>query len=64
MARGQKAKSCKLKAAISLAWLRVTQSKKDEAYLMLADVYGWFTEVSDTADLKEAKQLLEKLSQA
>ena len=41
-------------------WQR--QGKKEEARQMLAEIYGWFTEGFDTADLKEAKALLEELS--
>jgi adenylate cyclase len=41
-------------------WQR--QGKKDEARQLLADVYGWFTEGFDTADLKTAKALLEELA--
>ena len=38
------------------------QGRRDEARTMLADIYGWFTEGFDTADLKDAKALLEELS--
>ena len=38
------------------------QGKRTEAYELLAPVYGWFTEGLDTADLQEAKTLLEELS--
>ncbi len=38
------------------------QGKKAEARQMLGEIYGWFTEGFDTADLKEAKALLEELS--
>jgi hypothetical protein len=51
-----------LRAAISLARLRRDQSKRTEARDLLAPVYGWFTEGFDTADLKEAKALLEELT--
>jgi predicted ATPase len=37
------------------------QGRRDEARAMLAEIYGWFTEGFDTADLKEAKALLEQL---
>ena len=37
------------------------QGKQEEARRMLAEVYGWFTEGFDTADLQEAKTLLEEL---
>ena len=46
---------------MSLARLWQQQGKKAEARQMLAEIYGWFTEGFDTADLKEAKALLEKL---
>ena len=39
-----------------------TQGKKEEARQLLAEIYGWFTEGFDTADLQEAKALLEELS--
>jgi len=38
------------------------QGKKEEARRMLAEIYGWFTEALDTADLNEAKALLEELA--
>ncbi len=46
----------------SLSRLLQKQGKKDEARRMLAEIYGWFTEGFDTADLKDAKALLEELS--
>jgi predicted ATPase len=61
-ARQQNAKSLELRAAISLARLRRDQSKRNEARDLLAPVYGWFTEGFDTADLKEAKALLDELT--
>jgi class 3 adenylate cyclase/predicted ATPase len=61
VARRQQAKSLELRAVMSLARLWQQQSKKNEARQMLAEVYGWFTEGFDTADLKEAKALLEEL---
>ena len=47
---------------MSLARLLDRQRKRDEARVMLAEIYGWFTEGFDTADLKEAKALLEELN--
>ena len=44
------------------SWLWQHQGKRTEAYELLAPVYGWFTEGFDTADLQEAKTLLEELS--
>ena len=62
IARQQQAKSWELRAATSLARLRQSQGRCQEAYDQLAPVYGWFTEGFDTADLQEAKFLLEELS--
>jgi class 3 adenylate cyclase/predicted ATPase len=58
----QNAKTFELRATRSLARLLATQGRRDEARTMLADVYGWFTEGFDTADLKDAKALLDELS--
>jgi adenylate cyclase len=64
VARRQKAKSLELRAAMSLARLWQQQGKRDAALELLAEVYGWFIEGFDTADLLEAKGLLEDLSRA
>ena len=61
LARRQEAKSLELRAAMSLARLWQQQGKHAEAHELLAPVYGWFTEGFDTADLQEAKALLEEL---
>lgn len=61
IARSQSAKSLELRATISLSRLWRRLGKKKKARLLLADAYGWFTEGFDTADLKEAKALLEEL---
>ncbi|MGH9842543.1 MAG: protein kinase domain-containing protein [Blastocatellia bacterium] len=61
-ARRQSAKSLELRAVISLARLWQQQGKRAEARQMLAEIYGWFTEGFDTADLKEAKVLLDELA--
>jgi predicted ATPase len=61
IARGQQAKSWELRAATSLARLWHDQGKRLEARALLAPVYDWFTEGFDTADLKEAKGLLNEL---
>jgi len=55
------AKAWELRAALSLARLLVKQGRRDEARSMLAEIYGWFTEGFDTADLEDAKSLLEQL---
>jgi TOMM system kinase/cyclase fusion protein len=62
VARHQQAKSLELRAAMSLARLWQGQGKCQEAHDLLAPVYGWFTEGFDTADLQEAKALLEALA--
>ena len=62
VARRQEAKSLELRAAMSLSRLWQQQGKRHEARELLAPVYGWFTEGFDTADLQEAKALLEELS--
>jgi predicted ATPase len=61
-ARRQQAKSLELRATMSLSRLWQQQGKQGEARQMLADTYGWFTEGFDTADLQEAKALLEELA--
>jgi predicted ATPase len=61
VARRQEAKSLELRAAMSLSQLWQQQGKRTEAYELLASVYGWFTEGFDTADLQEAKVLLQEL---
>jgi class 3 adenylate cyclase/predicted ATPase len=61
VARRQEAKSLELRAAMSLSRLWQQQGKREEAYVLLAPVYGWFTEGFDTADLQEAKALLDAL---
>ena len=63
IARGQGAKSFELRAATSLAELWQQQGKLDEARRLLGDIYGWFTEGFDTADLRRAKALLDELNQ-
>jgi len=62
VARRQEAKSLELRAAMSLARLWQQQGKHAEAYDLLAPIYGWFTEGFDTADLQEAKALVEALA--
>src|SRR4030095_12254201 len=60
--RRQQAKSWELRAATSLSRLWQQQGKRAEAHALLAPIYGWFTEGFDTADLQEAKALLESLA--
>ena len=58
----QEAKLWELRAAVSLARLWRDQGKPAEARDLLAPIYGWFTEGFDTADLKDAKALLDHLA--
>jgi predicted ATPase len=51
-----------LRATKNLAGLLAKRGKRDEARMMLVEIYGWFTEGFDTADLKDAKALLDELS--
>jgi predicted ATPase len=62
LAREAESKSLELRGVMSLARLLARQGKRDEARAMLADIYNWFTEGFDTADLKDAKALLDDLS--
>ncbi len=61
IARRQQAKLWELRAAMSLSRLWARQGKRQQAWRILAEVYGWFTEGFDTADLQEAKALLAEL---
>ena len=62
ISRKQRSKSWELRATTSLARLLAKQGNREEARVMLAEVYNWFTEGFDTADLKDAKALLEELA--
>jgi predicted ATPase len=62
IARMQSAKSWELRATTSLARLLASEGRRNEAPTMLADIYNCFTEGFDTADLKDAKGLLDKLT--
>jgi predicted ATPase len=62
IARGQQAKSFELRAAMSLSRLWQQQGKRAAARHLLAEVYAWFTEGFDTADLQEARALLQALA--
>jgi predicted ATPase len=61
IAREQEAKMWELRAAVSLAQLWRDHGRRAEARDLLAPVYDWFTEGFGTADLKEAKSLLDEL---
>lgn len=62
VAQKQDAKSLELSAATSLARLLAKQDRPQEARAVLTEIYSWFTEGFDTADLKEAKVLLDSLN--
>jgi predicted ATPase len=62
LAVAQKARWWELRATMSLARLLLKEGKRNEARAMLAEIYNWFTEGFDTADLKDAKALLDELS--
>jgi class 3 adenylate cyclase/tetratricopeptide (TPR) repeat protein len=61
VARKQAAKWWELRGTMSLARLLRDTNRRDEAHALLADIYNWFTEGFDTADLKDAKALLDEL---
>jgi class 3 adenylate cyclase/tetratricopeptide (TPR) repeat protein len=62
LARSMGAKALELRTATSLARLLGDTGRRDEAHSMLAEIYNWFTEGFDTADLKDAKALLDELA--
>ena len=62
IARRQQAKAIELRAAVSLSRLWQRRGKLKEAQQLLAEIYEWFTEGFDTADMQEAKALLDELS--
>ena len=63
-ARSQQARSLELRAATSLARLEAERGRRAEAFDLLAPVSGWFTEGLETADLEDAKALLDDLAAA
>ncbi len=62
IARIPQAKSCELRATISLARLLAETDRRDEARIMLGEIYGWFTEGFHFSDLRSAKALLAELT--
>jgi predicted ATPase len=57
-----KARSRDLRATVRLSRLLAKEGRREQARMMLAEIYSWFTEGLDTADLKDAKALLDELS--
>jgi len=62
VARRQQAKSWELRATVGLSRLWQRQGKRAQAHKLLEEIYNWFTEGFETADLIEARTLLERLS--
>jgi class 3 adenylate cyclase/predicted ATPase len=62
IARTQSARMWELRATASLARLLAKTNRRDEARVMLTEIYDWFTEGFDTADLKDTKALLDQLN--
>jgi predicted ATPase len=62
IAKAQRAKSFELRSTVTLGRLLVRQFRREEARAILTDVYNWFTEGFETADLKDARTLLDELS--
>jgi hypothetical protein len=62
LAHSQQARWWELRATVSLARLLAKEGKREEARAMLAEIYNWFTDGFGTADLKDAKALLDELS--
>jgi len=61
IARHQKAKSLELRAAMVLAQHWQRQGRRQEAYDLVAPIFGWFTQGFDTPDLQKARALLDEL---
>jgi len=64
IARKQNSKWWELRATVGLARVVAKQGRREEARPILADIYGWFTQGFDTADLTDAKTLLDELNRA
>jgi hypothetical protein len=62
IAKRQEARSYELRATTGLARLLASRGCRQEAWKRLSEIYNWFTEGFDTADLKDAKALLEELN--
>jgi predicted ATPase len=64
VARRQNAKSLELRAALDLGRLLASRGRARDAHALLAETYGWFTEGFATADLEDARALLDELASA
>jgi predicted ATPase len=64
VARHQQAKALELRAALRLSRLWYQQGQRTKAHALLAPLYGWFTEGFDTADLQDAKAVVEEIGRA
>jgi predicted ATPase len=62
VARRQSARSWELRAALTLGHIWQRQGKRAQARQLVSEAYDWFTEGFDTADLREAKALLDELT--
>jgi len=62
LAEKMNAKTLELRAKVSLVSVFEKNGKREEARAMLAEIYGWFDEGFDTADLKSAEELLDQMS--
>jgi len=62
LAQSMSAKAWELRTSMSLARLLRDTNRRDEAHAMLKEIYNWFTEGFDTADLIDAKNLLDELT--
>lgn len=63
IARQQETKSLELRAMMGVSRVWQQQGKREEARQLLAEIYGWFTEGFDTADVQEAKALLAEFAE-
>ena len=63
IAKTRNDKCHELQAALALIPLLIKRGRRDDARVMLAEIYNWFTEGLDTADLKDAKALLDELNE-
>jgi hypothetical protein len=63
LARQMDARAWELRTTMSLARLLAAQGQRNEVHSILGEIYGWFSEGFDTPDLRDAKALLDELSE-